>query len=440
MYNKYMNFLQAKKIHFIGIGGIAVSAIAKLAHHNGITITGSDISESKITRELEQFLDIDICIGHNPDIINLDTDIAIYSPAIEKINPEYQKILSLNIPIISYAEAIGQISKEQTTITISGTNGKTTTTSMLVECMKYLEVHPTVIIGGILQKYNSNFLSGDSEYFITEACEYKRSFLNIHHDIAVITNITLDHLDYFKDMEDIQSAFISFIKNKKGTGKIICNKNLKELKPIIEYAEKNNIHVFDYSKYLDNKYQISIPGEHNRQNMAAALAVIESLGLNIDKSAKYLSSPEFSGVKRRMEHIGETKHGAILYDDYAHNPEGIELLINGFTKQHPGKKIIILFEPHLYSRTEDFKEEFGRTLSLADILYLFPVYKAREKSQPKKDFLLEKYISKKENFYIVKNPEKFEEIFKERKYDKNYIVVTVGAGDIWQHGLSIKIN
>ncbi len=437
MYTYSMNFLDAKKIHFIAIGGIGVSALAKLCHNNGILITGSDITESDITKDLKNNLNISITIGSNPDMLTKDIDYVIYSPAVPKSDNEYLKAQKLGIPLLSYPEALGEISKHKTTIAISGTNGKTTTTTMIVEAMKNQNINPTGIIGGILQKYHSNFLDGDSEYFITEACEYKRSFLNIHHDIAVITNITLDHLDYFDDLNDIQSAFSEFINNNKGNGKIICNKNFKNLEPIISNAKKNNIDIVDYSKYLDDIYQISIPGKHNRENMAATLATIDLLKLNVTEASKYLAT-QFMGTKRRMEYIGKTKHGAILYDDYAHNPEGIELLINGLKKYHSNKKIIILFEPHLYSRTKDFKEEFGRTLSLADILYLFPVYKAREKSQPEKDFLLEKYISKTENFYIIKNPENFKEIFESKKYDEHYIIVTVGAGAIWQHGLSIK--
>lgn len=432
-----MNFLDAKKIHFIAIGGIGVSALAKLCHNEGIIITGSDLTESEITKDLQENFDAQIKIGNNPDLITHNTDYIIHSPAISKKDPEYKKGLSLSIPILSYPEALGQISKQKTTIAISGTNGKTTTTSMLVEALKNQNINPTVIVGGILNKYNSNFLAGDSEYFITEACEYKRSFLNISHDIAAITNITEDHLDYFKDLSDIQSAFIEFIKNKKGKGILICNTNLSELEPVIKYAEKNKVKLIDYSKYLSEKYRLSIPGEHNKQNMATALAIIESMDLDVDKASKYLEK-EFSGTKRRMENVGITKHGALLLDDYAHNPEAIEYLITGLKNHYLNKKIIILFEPHLYSRTEDFKEEFGKILSKSDILYLFPAYKAREESQPEKDFLLEKYISMDQNFYVVKDQDNFKELFESKEYSEDYVVVTVGAGDIWKQGLKIK--
>ncbi len=432
-----MDFLDSKKIHFIGIGGIGVSALAKLCHNNGIFITGSDLNESEITKSLEKDFDAKIKIGNNPDLITKNTDFVIYSPAISKNDLEYEKAISLNIPIISYPEAIGKISKQKNTIAISGTNGKTTTTTMLTEVLKDQNINPTVVVGGILRKYNSNFLSGDSKYFITEACEYKRSFLNIHHNIAVITNITEDHLDYFKNLSDIQSAFIEFIKNKKENGILICNTKLENLDLIVKYAEKQNIEIIDYSKYIKNEEVGNLFGEHNKQNMAATLAVLEALNLNIKKASEYLKN-NFSGTKRRMEYIGKTEKGAIIFDDYAHNPEGIKFLLGGIKKKYPNKKIILLFEPHLYSRTEDFKEEFGQILSLSDILYLFPVYKAREEAQPEKDFILKNFIHKKENFFIIDKPNNFKEIFKSKKYNENYIVITVGAGNIWKKGLEIK--
>jgi UDP-N-acetylmuramate--alanine ligase len=433
-----MDFLKnIKKIHFTAIGGIGVSAIAKLCHSEGIKISGSDLTESEITNELKTKLDIELKIGQHPEMINDSVDIVIHSPAVPKSDPELQKAISLNIPIYSYPEILGKISKKKYTIAISGTNGKTTTTSMITEAMKDQNINPTVIVGGILQKFESNYLYGDSNYLILEACEYKRSFLNIFHDIAVITNITEDHLDYFKDLNDIQNAFKEFVDNKKNTGILICNTQLKNLQTIIQYAKEKEVKIIPYEKYLTDEYSINIPGEHNRQNMATALAIVEALDLDVKRASMYLST-KFSGTKRRMEHIGFTKYGAKLYDDYAHNPEGIQLLLNGLKSYYPHKKIVVLFEPHLYSRTEDFKEEFGKVLSNADELYLFPVYKAREKKQEEKDFILKDFIFKENNFYIVEKPEEFKEMFEKKHYDENYIIITVGAGDIWKHGLSIK--
>ncbi len=432
-----MKFLKnVKHAHFIGIGGIGVSALAKLYHHYGIEITGSDLVPSEITEELSKNYDIPIFIGSNAGVIDKHIDMVVYSPAVPKTDPEYKKARLLNIPTFSYPEILGKISQEKYTIAIAGTNGKTTTTTMLVEAMKDQGVNPTVIVGGVMQKYQTNILIGNSPYFITEACEYRRSFLHIFHNVVAITNITEDHLDYFRDLADIQKAFQEFMNKTKKQGILIANTKLKNLQMIIQYARKKNFQIIPYEKYLDERYQSNIPGEHNRQNMATALAVIEALQLDVDQASRYLSK-DFLGIKRRLEHIGYTKHGAKLYDDYAHNPEGIQLLLDGLRKRYPQKKIVMLFEPHLYSRTEDFKEAFGEVLSQIDILYLFPVYPAREKSQPEKDFLLKDYIHKEENFYIVKKPEIFKEIFEEEQYDENYIVVTVGAGNIWKYGLKI---
>ncbi len=432
-----MNIFDVKKVHCIGIGGIGVSALAKFFHAKNIVVTGSDESASVITQDLETKYDIPITIGVNPDAITSNVDIVVYSPAIKTDNSEYKRALDLGIKLVSYPEALGQISKNRKTVAIAGTNGKTTTTSMLVEVIKDQEIHPDVVVGGILQKYNSNFLSGDSEYFITEACEYKRSFLNIYHDIAVVTNISEDHLDYFKDLSDIQSAFIEFINNKKNSGNLVCNTQLIELKSIVEQAKKNGLNIIDYSKYLSDEYSVTLPGEHNRQNMATALAVVEALELDIDKAARYLAT-DFKGAERRMEYIGKTESGALLYDDYAHNPEGIEYLITALRKHYPEKNIITLFEPHLYSRTEDFKEDFGRELSKSDILYLFPVYRAREEHQPEHDFILTNYIHKKDDFFILESYDKFISEFDSYKYNDNHVLVTVGAGDIWKVSHALK--
>lgn len=436
-----MDLKNVKRIHCIAIGGIGVSALAKFFHHNGAIISGSDINHSEITENLKNKYNISITIGSNPDSITSDIDLVVYSPAVPKTDLEYERAKKLGIKLISYPEALGEISKLKKTIAISGTNGKTTTTSIITELLKYIDINPTVIIGGILQKYSTNFLYGGSEYFITEACEYKRSFLNIYHDILVITNITEDHLDYFSDLKEIQNTFSEFLNNQKeNAGTLVCNSELENLKPVIEHAKEIGMKIIDYSNYLDPQYKLSIPGKHNKQNMAAALGVLEALGIPITKEITDYLAYEFRGTKRRMEYIGKTKEGARIYDDYAHNPEGISFLLETFREEFPDKKIVILFEPHLYSRTEDFKEEFGKALSQSDILYLFPVYKAREPHQPEKDFMLKSYIEiDEDNLNIVEHDRIFtHELLENKHYDDNYIIVTVGAGDIWKQGLLIK--
>lgn len=432
-----MNIKNYKRAHFIGIGGAGMSAMAKYFRHHGIMVSGSDASSSEITRDLQDNYDIDFWKGSRPHNISDDIDVVVYSPAVPKTDPELKEAFDFDIQTQSYPELLGQISRDKTTIAISGTNGKTTTTAMMIEVMKYLGEDPTGIVGAQLQKFNSNFISGQSDYFITEACEYKESFLNIYHDVLVITNITEDHLDYFKNLDHIQKTFTKFLHNKKSGGILVCDVSLKNLRPIISEAEKIGVRVFNYQKYI-NSVQLSIPGEHNKQNAAAVIATIESLGLSVPRSEHYLKK-YFQGAKRRMEYIGMTESGLQIFDDYAHNPEGLEYLISGLRDFYPKKKIILLFEPHLYSRTREFKHEFARALEKVDVLYLFPTYKAREPELTQENYLLEQYIdtSKVESISVVE-VHKFKQNFEKMKFNNDYIVISAGAGDVWKYSHQLK--
>lgn len=426
------------KIHFIGIGGIGMSALAKYARHHGITVTGSDLSESNITQDLEDNYQVKIFIGSDAMNIESDHDAVVYSPAIPSLDEEYQEALQRNIPLYSYPEMLGTLTHETFTIAVSGTNGKTTTTAMIIESMKHLGMDPTAIVGALLQKYTSNFISGSSDYLVVEACEYKNSFLHIAHDILVITNITEDHLDYFKDLAHIQDTFIKFLENKKGKGVLVCDTSLPALKPIVKMAHHIGMVVIPYEEYLDSDLSLPIPGKHNQQNFAASLGVIKALNKPVEEARVYLSK-EFKGAKRRMEYIGMTESGSLILDDYAHNPEGLSYLIEGLRDFYPDKKIVMLFEPHLYSRTRDFKEAFGKVLSTVDILYLFPTYRAREPRIPEEDFLLKDFIdTEKTEMILVPDAENFISEFNAKLYNNDYIVISAGAGDVWKYSRSLK--
>lgn len=426
------------KIHFVGIGGVGMSALAKYARHHGITVTGSDAADSEIIKDLEENYQTKIFIGSDPLNIDNDHDAVVYSPAIPESNQEYQEALNRELPMYSYPQMLGTLTHETFTIAVSGTNGKTTTTSMIIESMKHLGMDPTAIVGAQLQKYTSNFISGSSDYLVVEACEYKNSFLSIAYDILVITNITEDHLDYFKDLEDIQKTFITFLSNKKGKGIIVCNTSLANVAPVIKHAQKLGMTIIPYEQYFETDLSLPIPGEHNKQNFAAALGVIEALGQSIEEVRTYLGR-EFKGAKRRMEFVGMTESGSVILDDYAHNPEGLEFLIEGMREFYPNKKIIMLFEPHLYSRTRDFKESFGNVLSRVDILYLFPTYRAREQQIHEEDFLLEQYINTDTvELITVKDSLSFVNEFKAKNYTNDYIIISAGAGDIWKVGKLLK--
>jgi UDP-N-acetylmuramate--alanine ligase len=432
-----MNIRNYKKAHFIGIGGVGMSAMAKYLRHQGLQVSGSDKFGSDITEDLNNNYEITFWEGNNPENISSDIDLVVYSPAVSQTDPELQEAQDLGITTQSYPELLGVISRNKKTIAISGTNGKTTTTSMLIEVMKDLGEDPTGIVGAMLQKYNSNFISGQSDYFITEACEYKESFLSIHHDVLVITNITEDHLDYFDNLQHIKKTFIKFLKNKKNSGILICNTQLENLKDLLVVARDTGMKIIDYSPYITD-IVLSLPGEHNKQNAAATLAVIEALDLSVTSAKEYLKK-YFQGAKRRMEHVGITESGIQIIDDYAHNPEGLEYLISGLRDFYPNKKIIMFFEPHLYSRTQKFKNEFARALEEVDTLYLFPTYKAREKEIPHENYLLDQYINTdKVKLIKVINKSTFSQEFKSEEYSTGHIIISAGAGDVWKYSHALK--
>ena len=425
-------------IHMTGIGGIGMSGLAKYLKHHGATVQGSDLSLSHIIDDLIENYDIKVDIGSDSTNIPLDCELLVYSPAVPENDPERTRAMELEIPQYSYPQVLGMITENKFTIAVSGSNGKTTTTSMITELLDHLELKPNAIVGEILQKFNSNFVPGVSDYFIAEACEYKDSFLNLQHNIAVITNITADHLDYFDNLAAIQKSFVSFLDNHKGQGILVCNIQLPNLKLILDRAHELDMKVIDYTSYLTDDLEVALLGEHNKQNAAAALAVMEALDLDMSKAKDYLAH-DFKGAKRRLEYIGETTHGALIFDDYAHNPEALVYLIEGLRTKYPGKKLVMLFEPHLYSRTKDFKKEFARALEKVEDLYLFATYRAREQQIPEEDYLLEKYIDpQRVNLTTIKDPSLFKEIFEKKKYGSNTLVVTAGAGDIWEKGLEIK--
>lgn len=431
---------EAHNVHMVGIGGIGMSGLAKLFHKRGITVTGSDVAASRITQDLIDTYHITVNtegsqLSHD-SVINYD--FLIYSPAVPENDPERTLFREAGIPEYSYPEALGVISREKKTITVSGTNGKTTTTTMLVEVLKHLNLDVSAIVGEILQKYGSNYIHGESEYFILEACEYKDSFLNLNHDIAVITNITEDHLDYFKDLVDIQESFSEYMDNKKSGGVLVCDISQNSLKPVIQHAQELGMKIVNYGTFLTEDLVVALPGKHNKQNAAAALAVVEFLTLDLPAARNYLATG-FMGAQRRFEFVGTTPEGALMYDDYAHNPEGLSFLIDGMRTKFPNKKIVLLFEPHLYSRTRDFAQELAQELKKADELYLFPTYRAREQHFPDEDFLLAEYLNTTEvELTLIKSPES-SELIKQKKYGDDTVIVTVGAGPIWKEGRSLVV-
>jgi len=423
-----------KSVHFVGIGGIGVSAIARMMKREGKTVSGSDISDSAILSSLRS-IGVRTSLVHKESNLLSSAGLVVYTTAIKSSNPELKKAKKLNIPSISYPEILGLVSSEKYTIAVSGTHGKTTTTAMLAKILGDAKIDPTVVVGSILKERKSNFIFGRSKYFLTEACEYKRAFLNLSPKIIVITNIDKDHLDYYKDLSDIQSAFVSFVKKLGKDGYLICDTSGKNMSPVINAAKKTGCKIIDYSK-VDGKIKLNVPGEYNIKNAKAAISVIKILRVKSGEAIQSLK--EFKGTWRRFEYKGKTKAGALVYDDYAHHPTEVQSVLEGARSYFSGKKIWVIFQPHLYSRTKILLNEFARSFNNAGEVIITDIYAAREKkdrSIHSKD-LVEKIKKYNKKVQYIKSFDKIE-YFLSKEIKKGDVIITIGAGDVFKIGESL---
>lgn len=418
---------QANKVHFIGIGGIGVSAIARMMLYAGKEVTGSDASESKLLDDLRD-LGAQVWVGHTADHIADDVDVVVYTIAVPPENPELQKARKLEIPTLTYPEALGVISQEKKTVAVAGTHGKTTTTAMLAKIAEESGIiDPTVIVGSLLSDSNSNFVHGDSEWLIVEACEYKRSFLYLSPDILIITNIDNDHLDYFNGIEDIQDALSELAKKVPEDGAVVCNPAGLHMQPVVEHLDT---HVIDYTA-VPTDFGLQIPGDHNITNAQAAIAAADKMGVPQKKSVRYIES--FEGTWRRAEYKGETKSGAVVYDDYAHHPTEIKATLAGFRDKFSDKRIIAVFQPHLFSRTKLLLDDFPPAFKAADEVIVLPIYAARETPDP--DVTSEMLVEQLHSAGIsVHGAEDFDAAAERvrRNADDKTLVITMGAGDVYK--------
>lgn len=413
-----------KKVHFIGIGGIGVSAIARMLLLEGKEVSGSDQSASLVTDELAK-LGAKIFIGQKAENVLPNTELIIYTIAIPADNPERVAGEHLNIPAITYPEALGQISKSKTTVAVAGTHGKTTTTAMIAQIALAAKLEPTVVVGSFMLNDDgskTNFVAGQGDLLIAEACEYKRSFLNLSPKIVVINNIDEDHLDYYKDLADIQSAFIELVEKIPSDGFLICDTSLPNLAPVITSAK---CQVINYQEEGSEGLNLMVPGEYNVSNARAALGAARVLGVNPLIALGALNS--FRGTWRRFEFKGELK-GALIYDDYAHHPTEITVTLRAARDKFPERRLVVIFQPHLYSRTKLLLSDFAESLQLADQVLLAPIYAAREAPDPTiSSHILAQAIGPK-----AQNFDHFNEIvaYLKSNLTPNDLILTVGAGNI----------
>jgi UDP-N-acetylmuramate--alanine ligase len=450
-----MNLDEIKKAYFIGIGGIGMSALARYFKSRNIEICGSDRDfNSDVVKSLESE-GIKVFSQENslqPEIEEQikNADVVIYTLAIPDDSPEMICARDSKKQLFTYAQMLGIISTDNFTIAVSGTHGKTSTTAMAAEIAKNLELKPNVIVGSFLNWENSdgdisktNFVPGDSNLFIVEACEYKKSFHNLSPDILIITNLEADHLDYYKDLDDVRQAFYDLALKLPENGKIICNKNDKNLGNILtDFADK----IIDYSEILEKVPEMSVFGQHNKENAAAAISAIQSY-LYLQKSDVEIESQQifdaiksFKGTWRRMEYKGQVSSGATVYDDYGHHPTEVRATLEAFRENFPDKKICLVFQAHLHSRTKIFFDEFVHVLSDADRSIIYPIYRARAEEDfgVSAELLVEK-INEKTSDFRAEFSDSFDEIAGEiEKLDGEWIVILLGAGEVYQIAEKLK--
>lgn len=358
------------RIHFIGIGGIGMSALARFFLNEKKVVSGSDRAASDITNAL-LLEGVTIFTEQVASNITKDIEMVVYTEAMAQDQEEMEAARALGVPMMNYFEALGLVANPYYLIAVSGTHGKTTTTAMLTDVFEANEKDPTTVVGSLRAKSKSNFRAGKSKYAIVEACEYKRDFLSLKPDVLVITNIEFEHTDYYKDLADVQDAFRTLALQVNEGGVVVANTKDPALAPIIA----NLKHVIDYTEFLDVTMSMKQPGFHNRMNAAAALAVAQHEKLDISTSREALS--DFAGTWRRFEYKGEFQ-GVPVYDDYAHHPTEIKATLEGVRELYPDKDITIVFEPHTFSRTSILFDDFAKVFSYADRVLLLPIYAARE--------------------------------------------------------------
>ena len=378
---KDMNLNNIQNIHFIGIGGIGMSGLARFFLHEGKTVSGSDRAASAITdalvREGVEFFPTQIAENLSKGINPLLPDMIVYTEAMAHDHPEMMAARLLGVPMMNYFDALGLVASEYYLIAVAGTHGKTTTTAMLADVLEEAGLDPTVIVGSLRSKTGSNFRPGKSKYAIVEACEYKRDFLSLKPDVLVITNIEYEHVDYYKNLADVQEAFSELIGQVKEGGAIVANTTDPALIPVLSHLTNNGhpMTVIDYRLYIDLDLKLRQPGMHNRMNAAAARGVAEFLKVETSTTNEALEN--FAGTWRRFEFKGDVL-GTPVYDDYAHHPTEIRVTIKGTRELYPKRKLIVVAQTHTYSRTKELFDEFVSAYAAADQVYLLPIYAARE--------------------------------------------------------------
>ena len=415
-----------RSVYFVGIGGIGMSALAQLLKHRGVRVGGTGREESPTTTLLSQ-KGVPVIIENGTCNIPDDTELLVYSDAVPSSNLERERAREMGVPEMSYFEALGEISKGMRTIAVTGTHGKTTTTGMLAKILRDARKEPTAIVGSVVRDFDSNFLAGREDLLVVEACEYRDHVLKLTPEILVITNIELDHTDYFPDLTALQETFRKAVGKVPSHGCIVTN----PAEPIIAgVLGSASARVVDYTE--ESVPRLHLIGEFNRMNARAAKCAARIAFSDISAESANAALASFRGSWRRFEYHGETTNGALVYDDYAHHPTAIQQTISAVREKFPDKKIVVAFHPHLYSRTRSLMNEFGAALAKADEAIVAPIYAAREADDPSVSNDVVAEVSRRFGGNTIAL-DSFDQIRdKLLSYDDRYLIITMGAGDIYK--------
>ncbi len=405
-------FGRLKRVHFVGIGGVGMSGIALVLRNMGFEVTGSDVRESDATRKLTE-AGVNVAIGH--EAANCaDAQVVVYTSAVRSENPELECARAREIPVIRRAEMLAELMRMKFSVAISGSHGKTTVTSMVAHLMERAGLDPTSVVGGQVKGAAAGSRLGQSQYLVAEADESDRSFLALYPTIAVVTNIEREHLDVYHDLADIKREFVRFVNRVPFYGAIVLCMDSPAVRSIRNRAKRRvvtygvewrgagergwdfrarDVQLYGFSSAFTllyggkevGRFNLPVPGVHNVANALAALATGNELGIGFETMAQGLAV--FSGVHRRLEKLGE-KNGVMVYDDYGHHPTEVRVTLEALRHAFPDRRILVVFQPHRYTRTRALAEEFGTCFAAADELILTRIYAASEPEIPGVDATL----------------------------------------------------
>ena len=440
-----MDFANIKSIHFVGIGGIGMSGIAEVLAERGVKVSGCDLRPSAASDLLAARRGVHVSIGHDPSHL-AGVDLVVVTSAIRGPNAEVEAARAQGIPVVKRKEILGALVGDKRALGVSGTHGKTTTSAMIAVILEEAGLDPTIIIGGMLRNIGANAKNGAGQFAVVEADEYDRSFHDLHPEIAVVTNVEADHLEYYRSFEAIVEAFRIFVQGVKPGGAVVgCIDDpvvaslLDRVEHrVIRYGLSSSAELRATNISFDERgsrfeipgigwFRLFVPGEHNVRNALAAIAVARELKIPNAVTAAALA--KFLGVDRRFQILGDYA-GALIVDDYAHHPTEIRATLVAARAGYPNRRIVALFQPHLYSRTRDFAREFGESLKVADVALVAPIYAARE--QPIEGISARMIADAVDGVEFLEHSN--EEIVDElrKRLRPNDLFITLGAGDVYE--------